>query len=70
MDGKLDMSELCTLTSQKANHILSCIKRSVASRMREVILLCYSVLVRFHLEYCVQMRSHQYRRDVDLLNHI
>ena len=70
MDGKLDMSQQCALTAQKANHILGCIKRSVASRARDVILPLCSVLVRPHLEYCVHMWSPQYRRDMDLLEHI
>ena len=67
MDGKLDMSQQCAPTVQEASHISACIKRSMAIRTREVILPLCSALVRPHLEYCIQMWSPLYRRDIDLL---
>jgi len=67
VDGKLGVSHQCALTAQKANHILGCIKSSVASRSSEVILPHYSALVRPHLESCIQLWSPQHRKDVDLL---
>ncbi|KFW63358.1 hypothetical protein AS28_10338, partial [Pygoscelis adeliae] len=63
VDEKLNMSWQCVLTAQKAN----CITRSVASRLREVILPLYSALVRPHPEHCVQLWSPQHKKDMDLL---
>ena len=70
VDIKLDVSQQCALAAQIANHILGRIKRSVASRAREVILPLCSALVRPHALYSVQMWSPQCRRDMDLLEHV
>ena len=68
--GKLVMSQQYVLAAQTTNHTLGCIKRSTASRSREAILPLYSALVRPHLEYCLQMWSPQYRRDMELLEFV
>jgi len=54
--------------SPESHHILACIKRSAASRSREVILPLYFGLVRPHLEYCVQVWNSQNKKDSNLLD--
>jgi len=50
---KLTVSQQCALVAK--NGVLGCVRRSIASSLREVILLLYSMLMKPYLDCCVQL---------------
>ena len=49
---------------------MDCIKRSMTSRSREVILPFYAAFIRSHLEYRIQVWGPQNKKDMELLEQV
>ncbi|KAF7244836.1 Protocadherin-11 X-linked [Varanus komodoensis] len=69
VDCRLNMSQQCDVV-KRVNATLGCIVRSVTSRLREVLLPLYMILVYLQLEYCVQFWTLHYRKDIARLESV
>jgi len=70
VEDKLTMRQQWALFAKKANGILGLMKKSVASRSRDVFLTLYPVLVRPHLEYSIQFWAPHFKKDEELLERV
>ena len=60
----------CSQAAKKANCALGAIKRTIASRKKDVILPLYKTLVRPHLDYCSPAWRPHLKKDLEVLEKV
>lgn len=68
--SKLTVSRQWAFAAKKVGSILGCIRKGIASSLREVILPLWSALVRTHLKCSDQLWAPQNKGDLDTLEQV
>lgn len=66
----LKSSKQCSEAVKKANQVLGMINRHFVVRDKNTIIQLYKSLVRPNLEYCIQVWSPHYKKDVNLIERV
>ena len=64
------MSLQCVQVTKDICGTLTCIKNSMASRTKKIIVLLYLTLVRSHFEYWVWFWAIHFKQDLEGLEHV
>ena len=66
----MKLSEQCGIAASKGNQILGLIRRTIMYKEKQLIVPLYKVIVRPHLEYCIQTWRPYRKKDIDKLERI
>ena len=66
----MEVSEQCGIAASKGNQILGLIRRSITYKEKQLIVPLYKVIVRPHLEYCIQAWTPYRKKDINKLERI
>ena len=66
MNANMKISEQCRIAASKGNQVLGMIRRNISYKENTLIVPLYKVIVRPHLEYCIQAWNPHFRKYIDI----
>ena len=66
----MKVSEQCGIAASQGNQIPGLIKRNIIYKQKKRIIPLYKVIIRPHLEYCIQVWRPHRKKDIDTLERI